>query len=74
VLGLFGTHLMSNAALPLQRCHVVLTPKLCCKHCVGSIEYAIAEDRMTDDGGLWVPLEEDVTLKRCGHLHVLLPA
>lgn len=33
-------------------------------HRAGSIEYAIAEDRMTDDGGLWVPLEEDVTLKR----------
>lgn len=34
------------------------------EHRAGSIEYAIAEDRMTDDGGLWVPLEEDVTLKR----------
>lgn len=34
----------------------------------GSLEYAIAEDRMTDDGNLWVPLQEDTTLKRCGVL------
>ena len=32
--------------------------------CAGSIEYAISEDRMTEEGELWEPDEEDPTLDR----------
>ncbi|KAK9799389.1 hypothetical protein WJX73_010816 [Symbiochloris irregularis] len=31
---------------------------------VGSIEYALAHDKLSEDGDLWVPDEEDPTLKR----------
>lgn len=31
---------------------------------VGSVEYAIAEDRLDEDGELWVPREEDPTAER----------
>ena len=29
----------------------------------GTIEYALAEDRLTEEGDLWQPDEEDVTLQ-----------
>ena len=32
---------------------------------IGSIEYAIAHDKLTEDGDLWVPDEDDPTLQRC---------
>jgi len=31
----------------------------------GTIEYAISEDRMTEEGELWEPEEDDPTLDRC---------
>ena len=31
--------------------------------CAGSIEYALAEDRLTEEGELWAPDAEDVTLQ-----------
>lgn len=31
---------------------------------VGSIEYALAHDKLSEEGDLWVPDEEDPTLKR----------
>lgn len=36
----------------------------CLTGMVGSIEYAIAHDKLTEDGDLWVPDEEDPTLQR----------
>jgi hypothetical protein len=33
----------------------------------GTIEYAIAEDRLTQFGDLWEPDEPDPTLERCSH-------
>lgn len=32
---------------------------------IGSLEYSIAVDKMTADGNLWMPDEEDPTLRRC---------
>lgn len=55
---------LSRMKLPFERCVLACCHLLCLPPHTGSIEYAIAEDRMTDDGDLWVPLEEDVTLKR----------
>lgn len=31
----------------------------------GTIEYAVAEDRLTEEGELWAPDAEDVTLQVC---------
>lgn len=31
---------------------------------IGSLEYAIAEDRLDEDGELWVPQEEDPSADR----------
>lgn len=34
--------------------------------CAGTIEYALAEDRLTEEGDVWVPEEDDITLTvRC---------
>lgn len=32
---------------------------------VGTLEYSLAVDKMTEDGDLWKPDEEDITLERC---------
>ena len=34
---------------------------------VGSLEYSLAVDKLTQKGDLWQPDQEDITLQRCGH-------
>ena len=39
---------------------------------MGSIEHAVAEDRLDEEGRLWEPEEEDVTLQVPGYLAAAL--
>ena len=53
--GWIGLHFAAGRTLPISH---VAGPQS-----TGSLEYAIAEDRLTDDGDLWEPPEEDPTLQ-----------